>query len=189
MSDALAAGDGHDIVALRQYPRDRQLRGSHTFASRDLFDAVDEVEIAFEVFALEARRLAAVIGRFEVVDRLETSGEEAAADRRVGDEADAQLAHGRQNLVLGIAAPERILGLQRGDRMYRMRAPDCLRRRFGHAEVTDLAGADQIGHRADRLLDRSRAVDAVLVIQIDVIDAEALQRRVAGLADVIGLSA
>ena len=100
-----------------------------------------------------------------------------------------QLAHGRQDLVLGIAAPERVLGLQRGDRMDRMRAADRLRRRFGQAEVADLAGADEIGHRADRLLDRRRAVDAMLVVEIDVIDAEALQRRVARLAHVVGLPA
>src|SRR3954447_14864663 len=106
MSDALAAGNRDDVVALREDPGDRQLRGRHAFRARDFFDAADQIEIAFEVLALEARRLAAVVGWFEGVDPLEGAVEESASDGRVGDEADAQLAHGRQNVVLGIAAPE-----------------------------------------------------------------------------------
>ncbi len=61
---------------------------------------------------------------------------------------------GRQDLVLGIAAPERVLGLQRGDRVDRVGAADRLRRRLGEAEVAHLALLDQLGHRADGLLDR-----------------------------------
>ncbi len=50
--------------------------------------------------------------------------------------------------------------------------------------MPDLACSDQLGHRTDGLLDRDRVVDAMLVIKVDVVDAEALQRRVARLADV-----
>ena len=57
----------------------------------------------------------------------------------VGDERDAQLADGAEQLVLRVAAPERVLGLQRGDRMDRVRAADGLRRRLGQAEVAHLA--------------------------------------------------
>ena len=52
-------------------------------------------------------------------------------------------------------------------------------------EVADLAGLDELGHRADGLLDRDVLVDAVLVVEVDVVDAEALQRGVAGLPDVL----
>src|SRR5439155_24970191 len=53
------------------------------------------------------------------------------------------------------------------------------------AEVTDLAGAHQLRHRPDRLLDRYAGVYAVLVVQVDVIDAEPRERGVAGLAHVL----
>ena len=54
--------------------------------------------------------------------------EEAAPERAVGDEADAELAHGGEDLVLGIPAPERVLGLQGGDGMDRVRPADRGRR-------------------------------------------------------------
>ena len=59
-------------------------------------------------------------------------------------------------------------------------------RRLGEAEVAHLAGRDQLGHRADGLLDRDGLVDAVLVVEVDVVDAEPLQRGVARGADVLG---
>ena len=70
----------------------------------------------------------------------ELAGEEAAAERAVGDEADAELAHGRQHAVLRVARPQRVLGLQRRDRVDGVRAADRLRRRLGQAEVAHLAG-------------------------------------------------
>ena len=56
------------------------------------------------------------------------------------------------------------------------------RRRLGEAEVAHLALAHELGHGADRLLDRHRRVDAVLVVEVDVVDAEPLQRRLARAA-------
>jgi hypothetical protein len=44
----------------------------------------------------------------------------------------------------------------------------------------------ELCHRADRLLDRRLQVDAVLVVEIDRLDAEPLQRCLAGGADVGG---
>src|SRR5438093_11834360 len=48
--------------------------------------------------------------------------------------------------------------------MHGVRAPHRGGRRFRKTEVADLARAHQLGHRADRLLDRDALVDAVLVI-------------------------
>ena len=52
-------------------------------------------------------------------------------------------------------------------------------------EVADLARVHQLGHRPDRLLDRHVGVDAVLVVEVDVVDPEAPQRRVAGRPHVV----
>jgi hypothetical protein len=54
--------------------------------------------------------------------------------------------------------------------------------------MPDLAGLDEPGHRADRVLDRRLGIDAVLVVQIDVIDAEPLEARIACLPHVLGLA-
>jgi hypothetical protein len=70
--------------------------------------------------------------------------------------------------------------------MHGVRATDRVGRRLGEAEVRHLAGVDELLHRTDRLLDRRVAVDAVLVIEVDVIDAEPFEARVAGLVHVLG---
>jgi hypothetical protein len=50
--------------------------------------------------------------------------------------------------------------------------------------VAHLAGADQVGHRTDRVLDRRLRVHAVLVEEVDRLDTEALQAAVARSRDV-----
>ena len=61
-----------------------------------------------------------------------------------------------------------------------MSSADCLRGRLGESEVAHLSLAHQIGHGADGVFDRHRAIHAMLVVEVDVVDAEPLQRRVAG---------
>jgi hypothetical protein len=56
-----------------------------------------------------------------------------------------------------------------------LRAPDRLRRRLGEAQTANLSFLHQLGHRADRLLDRRLQVDAVLVVEIDRLHSEPLQ--------------
>src|SRR5208282_2403853 len=72
--------------------------------------------------------------------------------------------------------------------MNRVRTANRSGRRLRHPEVADLARAHQFRHRADRFFDWHLLVDAMLVIKIDVVDAEALQRRIAGGSNVLGLS-
>jgi hypothetical protein len=55
--------------------------------------------------------------------------------------------------------------------------------------VANLACLDQLGKRADRLLDRRLGVDAVLVVEVDVVGAEAPQGGLASLAHVLGATA
>jgi hypothetical protein len=58
-------------------------------------------------------------------------------------------------------------------------------RRLRQAEVTNLPGRDEFGHRPDRLLDGDLRIWAVQVVQVDVIDAEALQRALDRAAHVL----
>src|SRR3954452_6673123 len=70
--------------------------------------------------------------------------------------------------------------------MHRMRAADGRRSRLGQAEVSNLPRLDELRHSSDGLFDRRLRIDAVLIIEIDRIDAEPLERRVAGAAPVLG---
>jgi hypothetical protein len=55
-------------------------------------DLVDDAQVALEVLAGEAGVVLAPVIVWDVVDGADLSGEEAVAERGVGDEADAQLA-------------------------------------------------------------------------------------------------
>ena len=79
------------------------------------------------------------------------------------------------HLVLEVACPQRPLALQRRDRMNGTRPLDGLGARLGQAEIAHLAGLDQLGHRADGVLDRDIGVDPVLVIEVDVVDTQPTQ--------------
>src|SRR5262249_51342199 len=118
-------------------------------------------------------------------EAFDLAAEEAAAERAVGDEADAELAAGGEDAVFRIAAPQRVLALQRRDRMDLAGAAHGLDARFGEAEIADLSFLHELRHRADRVLDRRLWIDAVLVIEIDHVDAEALQAALARLPHVV----
>src|SRR2546426_924636 len=67
------------------------------------------------------------------------AGEHAAPERRVGDEADAELARSAQGLFALGAIKQRILVLHRGDRMDLVRAADGRGTRLGQSQRPHLA--------------------------------------------------
>ncbi len=127
---------------------------------------------------------AEVIG-VELIETADRARKEPAAERRVGNEADAELAQRGEDVGLHVAAPDGVLGLQRRDRVHRMGTADRVGRRLAEPEVAHLALRDELRHRADGLLDRRVQVDAVQVVQVDMVDAEALQRALDRLAHVV----
>src|SRR5881398_2239538 len=181
----LRSRDGDDVLALGEHPGERELRGPAALARRERLEVAHQVEVFLEVLALEARREAAVVVGREVLEALDLPGQEAAPERAVGDEADPQLAARREDPVLRVAAPERVFGLQRGDGVHRARAPERLGPRFREAEPAHLPRAHQVGHRAHRVLDRRVRIHAVLVVEVDRLEAEALQAPVARGAHVL----
>jgi hypothetical protein len=89
---------------------------------------------------------------------------------------------------LQLAEPQRILALQGRDRLHRVGLADGLGTGFRQAEMLDLALGDQVLDRPGHVLDRHVGIDAVLVEQVDHLDAQALQRGLGHLADVLGLA-
>ena len=160
--------------------------GVAPFSVGQLLDLGGQLEVRLQVLAGEPRPVAAEVVGVELVRRLEPAGEEAAAERRVRDQADPELPQGRQDLRLEVAGPERVLRLHRRDRMGGVRLADPLRRRLAEPDVEDLALLDQLGHRPDRLLDRHVRVHAVLVVEIDPVGPEALERALDRAAHVLG---
>src|SRR5205807_4993733 len=104
----------------------------------------------------------AEVAALELGALVDPSREEALAERAEGNEADAELLEQRQDLVLGLAPPERVFALQRRDRLDRVRTTDRPHTGFGESEVLHLALLDQLGDGAGDLFDRDVRVDPVL---------------------------
>src|SRR5260221_2959085 len=58
-------------------------------------------------------------------------------------------------------------------------------RRFREADMADLARVNQLAQRFDRVLDGRAGVNAVLVVQVDVVGTEPTQRSLYSHADVL----
>src|SRR5690348_4495219 len=69
--------------------------------------------------------------------------------------------------------------------MHLVSTTQCRRRGFGQTDVADLPRTNEIRQAADRLFDRRALVDAMQVVQIDDVGAEARQARVAARLDVV----
>jgi hypothetical protein len=138
----LVPWDWRDVVAL---PGQRHLRRCGARLGGDLLDLIDDAQIALEVLADEARIGFAPVAVGELLGRADLPGEETVAERRVGNEADAQLAKQRQQLGFRIAGPEGVFSLQRGDRVNGVSAADCGGAGLGKADVADLTLGDQLG--------------------------------------------
>src|SRR2546421_2752968 len=112
VTDPPRAGNRHDVFSLRQYPGKRQLRRRAVLLARQLPYLIDECQVAAEVLALKARGAAAIVIGREIVRALDGAGEEAASERAVRHETDAETPAGLEHVVLGIARPQRVLALQ-----------------------------------------------------------------------------
>src|SRR5438105_15439514 len=66
-----------------------------------------------------------------------------------------------------------------------LRAPDGVGSCFGEPDVADLALVDELRHRADRVLDGRVRIDAMLIVEIDVVDAEAAQGPLARASHIV----
>src|SRR3954466_3230514 len=104
---ALGPRNGHDIVALRQHPRERQLSCCCVLFFRDLLNPGYQVQVSLEILSLEPRRLPPVIVGGEIVEALKLAGQESASQGAVWDESDAKLAASGQNFVFRVAGPKR----------------------------------------------------------------------------------
>ena len=70
-----------------------------------------------------------------------------------------------------------------------MRPPDRGSSRLRQTEVQHFAGVDQFSHRASHVLDRHLGVDAVLVVQIDMVGPQPAERVFHRPPDAVGAAA
>src|SRR5205823_1139849 len=133
----------------------------------------------------EARHTVAKVGAVEGRVLVDRAGEEALAERAEGDEADPELLERGHDLRFRLTPPQRVLALERSDRLDGVRATDRLHARLGEPEAPDLALRDQLLDRPGDVLDRDARVDAVLVEEVDRLGLEPPERALDDLSDVL----
>ena len=100
-------------------------------------------------------------------------GQQSASERGIGDEADFELT-GRPQCFFRLGpVQQRVFVLYGGDVVHGVRSANCLRTRLAQSESTDLALFDQPRHGAHGIFNRHGRIDAVLVIEVDRVDAQA----------------
>ncbi len=159
--------------ALGQHPGETDLRDAGAEALGDPLDGLAATAVGGEGLGGEARMLMpAVVG----VDHLRPR-QEAAAERAVGDEADAQFLRGGEHPGLHVAGPEGVFALQGGDRVDCVGPSQFAGRGFGNPDGSDLPFRLDLAELAHRLLDRDLRVDAMQVVEVDVIQPQPLEAR------------
>src|SRR4051794_2219815 len=177
------AGDRHDPRLLREKPSERDLRWGRAFGSGEMLKHRDESLVRAERLRTEARNNAPEVVLSEGSVGGDRAGEETLTERTERDKADAQGFQGRQDFLFRLAPPERILTLKGCHGLNGMSPADRLRAGLRQAEVLDLSLADEVSDRSDHVLNRHIRVDAVLVIEVDRLHPQALQRPLRGLPD------
>src|SRR5580692_13093479 len=89
-------------------------------------------------------------------------------------------------MVLRIPGPQGVLGLKRSDRVHGMRTSDRVRASLGQTDEAHLALGDQLSENANCFLNRGTRVHPVLVVEVDVVSPEALERTFDCDADALG---
>src|SRR5262249_40877629 len=112
--------------------------------------------------------------------------EESAPQRTERHEADTKLTADWQHVGLSIAEPQRVLALQRRNRMDLVCAMDGSRRSLRQPDEPYLAGGDETCKGADAFFDGRLRIDAMKVKEIDDVGPEPAETLVARGSDVLG---
>ena len=124
----------------------------------------------------------------KAVDGLMVPVRKPLAERAVRHEPDAEFLAGGEHARFGAAPPQRVFALHGGHGLHGVGAADGGGGGLGHAEVLDLPGGDEVLDRAGDVFDRDLRVDAMRVVQVDGVDAEAVQGSVDDVPDDIGVA-
>src|SRR5580693_7196606 len=182
----LGAWDRHDVFSLGKKPGQGELAKRTVPFLGDLFDAADQRQVVIDVFRREARvppPRVAVGHAGRIVDH---AGQQATSQRGISHKADLERTRRAQRLLGLGAIQQRELVLHDRNLVHGVSTVNGLGPSLAEAQSADLALFDQPGHRADGVFDRNGRIDAMLVVQIDDLDAQPLETGLARADDIFG---
>src|SRR6476620_2704687 len=180
------ARDRHNPRLLRQQPCQRNLgRGGFLLLSKSA-NQVQQTLIYFPVLCRETRNDVADIAFVELRIAFDFAGEEPSAKRAEWHKPDAQLLKRRNDLCFRLSPPQRILILQRRDRLDSMCPPDGLHSGFRKSKVLHLALLDKVLHSSSNIFNGNFVINPMLIEQIDDIGLQPLKRGLGNFLNVLG---
>ena len=175
------AGDGDDVIAFVQQPGQRELRRGAARLSRYRLVGGQQLQVGRVVGGVKTRH-----GVTDVFDfqrgHVQLAGEETTRHRAEGHKSHTQLAAGLQHGNLGVARPQRVLGLQGGDGVHSVGAAQRAGRHFGQAQCAHLAFFHQTRHFAHAVFNGYFLVETVQVVEVNDVGLQAAQAVFAVLA-------
>ena len=137
---ALGARDGNEVLTRARSHARANWAGVTCFVAAISFTRSTSSRFFWKFSPLELPRpVATPVVLWQILEASQLAGEESAAERV--STATKPMPNSRtvgSEFVPWVAAPQRILGLQGGDRVYGMRPADGRGRRLAQAEVTHL---------------------------------------------------
>src|SRR6187402_1019711 len=180
----LVARADHDIGDgwPRQQPGERDLADALAGVGGDLVERIDHGEQI--IFVHRRAALCAALGDAPLAGRLaaaDLAGQAAPAERAPHHQPDTLIDPERHQFMFVITPDQRIITLigdvagetifvRLGEALHEVPAGE-----IGRADIADLARADQVVERAQRLFDRRQRIEAVHEIQVDMIGLEPLE--------------
>src|SRR5262249_32167986 len=149
----------------REHPGDGDLRNRSPDGSGDCAQLFDQGQIAIQIRALKARRTGVELAFGTVF--LPVPTDQTARKHSIGRDTDPELPAGREDFTFNTPRDQRVLDLQVCDRVHRLGAPDGLRADFREADVTHVSLLDQVGNRADRVLDGYVRIETRRTVDVD----------------------
>ena len=177
--------ESEQSTVLRQQPGQRDLGGGHLFLSCKFCEHIHKGLIRFAILLAETRDCVAKIGAVELRVRADFSREKAFAQGTEGNKSDAEFFQGRQHFHFRLTPPQRIFALERAHRLDGVGAADGLHAGFGQAKVFDFSLLNQFLHGTSDVFNGHVRVNAVLVEQINSVNAQPLERTFHDLLDVL----
>jgi hypothetical protein len=171
------AGDDRPV----QEPCDRDLGHGAALRSRHVAHHVDGVIGAVLVEGREVEGHTPTLRRGALA--VELAREEPAGERAPDHQADPFGEQHRHDLPFQVTAGEAVIGLQRDDGREAAHLGDAdglhhlPRGPVRQAEITDMAVLHERVERLQRFLDRGRRVEAVDLVEVDMVELQALQAR------------
>src|SRR5271165_363268 len=182
-----ASRDRHDPWFLSEQPGERDLRRCDALARGEAFEEINDFEIRGQCLWREARKILPQIVRiveFHVLGNL--AGQKSLAERPPGDEANPELLAKCELRLLRLAHPQRVVILDGGDWLYGVSLANARDARFRQAEMADLARCNQSSDRVGDILHRHGGVNPMLVQEIDMVGAKALQGSIDDFTNMLG---